>query len=266
MSPLSFGDGGEIRLDRLAPGIERILIDRPARRNACNRQAWCGLRAALEAAAERGARVAILGGTGGHFCSGDDILDASEARKTPEGERSYAADIRHAFRAVTEAPFPVIAAVEGYCLGGGLSLAMCCDLRVGTAGAALGIPASKLGFTYPPEQCSRLMTLVGLGAARRMLFDGERIDGARAHALGLLDELAEGDVFDTALSTARMLASRAPLSLYASKRIFQALAISDLAGHREEIAGLMARVEASADLREGARAFAEKRPPVFTGH
>lgn len=265
-SSTRFGDSGEIVLDWADERVALITIDRAGKRNACNQQAWRGLRAALALAGEgNAARLAVLTGAGGHFCAGDDIGDAAAAREDPARDRAYSQDIQHAFRAVTEAPFPVIAAVSGYCIGGGLSLAMCCDFRIGTRSAEFGIPASKLGFTYPTAQCSRLMTLVGLSHARAMLFNGERIDAATAYSRGLLDGLAESDPVEAAIAFGAGMIDRAPLSIHASKRIFQALAISDLAGHEAEIAALMRKVEASQDLREGARAFSEKRKPIFRG-
>lgn len=258
------GDYGEVRLDWTGAHVAVVTINRPDKRNACNGAAWRGLRDAMGLIAAQGGRLAVLTGAGGHFSAGDDIHDASKARETPQDERAYAEDIRLAFTAITEAPFPVIAAIQGYCIGGALSLAMCCDFRVGTASAQLGIPAAKLGFTYPAAQCARLMALVGISMARRMLFTGERIDGATAHAHGLLDQLAD-DPLEAALAFGAPMAEGAPLSVHASKRIFQALSMGDLAGQAETIAALMQRVETSDDLREGARAFAEKRQPRFRG-
>ncbi|MCO5093501.1 enoyl-CoA hydratase-related protein [Bosea sp. (in: a-proteobacteria)] len=268
MKPASarFGDNGEILLDRIREHVALITINRPEKRNACNQQAWRGLRTALAAAgAAHAARLTILTGAGGHFSAGDDVKDAAAARRDPTREEAYSRDIQLAFGALTEAPFPVIAAISGYCIGGGLSLAMCCDFRIGAKTAEFGIPASRLGVTYPPAQCSRLMTLVGLSRARSMLFSSERIDAATGLSSGLLDGLAEADPVEAALSFGSGMIDKAPLSIHASKRIFQALAIGDLAGHAAEIAALMRKAETSEDLQEGTRAFLEKRKPTFKG-
>ncbi len=256
---------GTVLLDWIEPRVARVTINRPEKRNACDQKTWQGIDAALaEAAARPSTRLAVLTGAGGHFCAGDDIGDAAAARQ--EGRQAaYARDIEQAFQAVVRTPFPVVAAISGYCIGGGLSLAMCCDFRVGTPDAELGIPAAKLGFTYPAWQCSRLMTLVGLSQARRMLFAGNRVDGHTARAIGLFDSLTEADPAAAALALAGDMLDSAPLSVQASKRIFQALAVSDLAGQQAEIDALTRRVEESADLREGALAFAQKRRPVFAG-
>ncbi|NVP57630.1 enoyl-CoA hydratase/isomerase family protein [Mycoplana rhizolycopersici] len=262
----TFGRESEVLLDWANERVVQVTINRQHKRNACNQQAWQGIHNALRRAAQdKAIRLAVLTGASGHFSAGDDIKDASAAREDPHRRTAYEQDIEHAFRAVTEAPFPVVAAIDGYCIGGALSLAMCCDFRVGTRASELGIPAAKLSFTYPSWQCSRLMTLVGLSQARKMLFEGNRIDGNRAYETGLLDVLTDEDPVAAALDFCSGMLDSAPLSVQASKRIFQALAVTDLASHQDEIAAFMRMVAASSDFREGARAFAEKRKPIFTG-
>ncbi|WP_431285178.1 enoyl-CoA hydratase/isomerase family protein [Humitalea sp. 24SJ18S-53] len=247
------------------PRIAIVTINRPSKRNACDRVVWTGLGTTFRALAKDGVRGAVLTGAGGHFSAGDDILDATLARETPETTASYAAAIAGAFDAITEVPFPIVAAIPGFCIGGALSLALCCDFRVGTPAASLGIPAAKLGFVYPLVQCARLQALVGLSWARRILFTGDRIDGATAAEIGLLDTLTEGDSVAAALDVLAPMLDSAPLTIAATKRIFTALATAEPARHAPAIEALLARIEASDDLREGALAFAEKRRPRFQG-
>jgi len=266
MRTQSFGPDREVLLTRRTPRIAVITINRPEKRNACNRHAWQGIACALAGADDGQTRLAILTGAGGHFCAGDDIVDSARAREDGTAQ-TYAAEIERAFDALVNAPFPVIAAVSGYCIGGAVSLAMCCDFRLATPDAQFSIPAAKLGFSYPYWQCARLMSLVGIQQARKILFEGRAIAARTAHDIGLIDRLCSGNVdpvTDAADFGASMLES-APLSITASKRTFHALASGNLGVHLDELTELTRRVEQSADLREGVNAFKEKRQPRFTG-
>lgn len=264
--PAAQAEAPVVLLDWVDARAAVVTINRPAKRNACNQAAWRGLGSIFDELGREGrARIVVLTGAGGHFCAGDDIIDAGRARADPAAAALYAADLQAAFDAVVKAPFPVVAAIPGYAIGGGLSLAMCCDFRVGGPASSLGVPAAKLGFTYPLAQCARLMSLVGLSWARRIMFSGERIDAVTAQRIGLLDALSEGDLVEAAIAFAAGMRDSAPLTIAASKRIFNALATGEPERHAAEIEAFTRRIENSEDLREGARAFAEKRRPRFTG-
>jgi enoyl-CoA hydratase/carnithine racemase len=167
-----------------------------------------------------------------------------------------------ASRAIMELPKPVIAAISGYCVGGGLALAMACDLRIADASAKLGIPAALLGIVYGPLDTRNLLALVGLANAKRILFSGARFDAMAAERMGLVDELVP-DPLGAAKALAEGMAANAPLSLAGAKAILRAL--SEGREDEEAIQTLVDRAAASADYVEGRAAFAAKRAPLFTG-
>lgn len=256
----------EILVTRREGGIAVVAINRPAKRNACNQAAWRGIGAAFRALAQdRGMRLGILTGTGGHFCAGDDVLDFASVRDHAEDADIYRADIRESYAAIMAAPFPVIAAIPGYCVGGAVSLCLACDFRVGTATAQFGIPPGRLGQVYPAEQCQRLATLVGVSEARRLLFTGERFDAAHAQRIGLLDALTEADPVEAAIRFAAPMQDCAPLSVAGTKLIFNAIAAGRVEQEAEAITAAIRRADDSEDVAEGARAFAERRRPNFQG-
>lgn len=243
-----------------------VTINRPAKRNACNEAAWRGLgRAFSELARDGDTRLAVLTGAGPHFCAGDDIRDFSRVRDDAAAAEAYRASIRGSYAAIGAAPFPVIAAIAGYCIGGAVSLAMACDFRVASLTAIFGLPPARLGEVYPIEQTRRLAMLAGPSWARRILFSGTRVDAATALDIGLVDELAENDPVAGALEFGRMMLGSAPFAIAGSKRILNAILDGAEAREAEAFAAAIRRAEESEDIREGARAFAEKRVPRFTG-
>lgn len=256
----------EILLERRDNGVAVVTINRPAKRNACNQAAWRGIgRAFRTLAQDGGVRLGVLTGAGGHFCAGDDVLDYAAVRNHPVDGEAYRADIRESYAAIMAAPFPVIAAISGYCVGGAVSLCFSCDFRVATPDARFGIPPGRLGQVYPAEQCQRLAALVGLTEARRLLFTAEQFDAAHARRIGLLDALADGDPVDEAIRFAEPMSNCAPLSIAGTKLIFNAIAAGRVDQQAETIAAAIRRADESEDIIEGARAFAERRRPRFRG-
>lgn len=257
---------GEILLDRREGGIAVVTINRPAKRNACNQAAWRGIGSAFrDLVGDGGIRLGVLTGAGGHFCAGDDVLDFASVRDQAEDADAYRADIRESYAAIMAAPFPVIAAISGYCVGGAVSLCLACDFRIGTPDARFGIPPGRLGQVYPAEQCQRLATLVGLSEARRLLFTAEPFDAAHALRIGLLDAMADADPVAEATRFAAPMQDCAPLSIAGTKLIFNAIAAGRVEQEAAAIAAAIRRADASEDVVEGARAFAERRRPNFRG-
>lgn len=245
-----------------------VTINRPHRRNACDLAAWTDLRDRFRAfAAERGAlQLVVLTGAGGHFCAGDDILAFRSVLSDPVAADAYRAVIQQAYAAVQDCPVPVIAAVQGACVGGGLSLAMCCDFRVGDGSVRAGVPVAKLGLMYPTIQLMRLTHLIGLSAARRWLFSGDLVQAEEAYQAGFLDALsADDDPVAAAMAFGRPMMDNAPLSIAGIKLQLNAIAAGQLDAARDAIAEATRRSDQSEDYRNAATAFAEKRKPTFVG-
>lgn len=258
---------GDIHIEHRGEGRVLVTIDRPQRRNACDFAAWTDLKAAFETlGADPAVRLVVLTGAGGHFCAGDDVVAFSavtdEAQKDVWRER-----IQACYAALQSAPKPVIAAISGVCVGGGCSLAMCCDFRVGDATARIGVPVARLGLVYPTIQLQRLAWLIGAAHARRWLYEARLYDAAEAHRVGYLDALAaEGeDVVQAAFAFGAAMVDAAPLSVAGSKAQLNAILAGDVERQRERLDAMVRRADRSEDFREAARAFAEKRKPVFRG-
>ncbi len=248
------------------PAVRVVTLNRPTKLNASDRESWETLGRAFRGfAQERTIRLVILTGAGGNFSAGDDINAYAATRGDELAGAAYRAAIHEAHKAIEEAPFPVVAAIDGVCVGGGCSIALCCDFRIGTAVARIGIPAAKLGLVYSLEHCQRLAATVGLGNARRMLYRGDIVSGAVARDLGFLDELAEGDVLHASRAFGAPMAENAPLSIAASKKTLSAIAMGQALSKQAEIADAFRKADQSHDAAEGARAFAEKRRPSFSG-
>jgi enoyl-CoA hydratase/carnithine racemase len=218
-----------------------------------------------ELATRSDVRLLILAGADGHFCAGADISEFASVRGDPQSGRAYEAVNAAAVAALRDCSKPTIAAVSGYAMGGGCALALACDLRVGDAGTRMGIPAARLGIVYGEIDAALLYRQVGLANAKRVLYSGRYFDAPECVAMGLLDVVAS----DAALPGARELAAEfidnAPLSLAGSKHVLDALAAGTISTRRAEISTLIEGAMNSADYREGARAFLEKRKPAFTG-
>ena len=255
-----------IVVDRPEPGIRVVTLNRPAKLNACDREAWLGLASAFSAfLGDRSVRAVVICGAGGNFCAGDDILAYAAVRNDEAESAAYRLAISQAHAAIESAPFPVVAAIDGVCVGGGCSIALCCDFRLAGAKVRAGIPAAKLGLAYSLEHCQRLAALIGIANARQMLFSGELFGAERGHSIGLFDRIVGDDVMHSAMELARSLCGNAPLSIAATKASLSAIMLGQTTERRQAVAEAFRRAEASRDAAEGARAFAEKRPPRFTG-
>jgi enoyl-CoA hydratase/carnithine racemase len=255
-----------IILDQHRGSIAVITINRPERRNALDGAAWRALGDAFNTAAANPAlRTIVLTGSGGHFCAGDDIVAFSKVRDHEGRRAEYWNAIMGCYAAIAGARVPVIAAISGACVGGGCTLALRSDFRIADASARFGVPPAKLGLVYPAESTKLLVAVVGLTAAKRMLYTGEIIDAREAHACGLASVLVEGDVVQAGIDFAQPIIANAPIPLAASKLICDAIAADRVDDVLAEFEMLFRRADASDDCREGARAFAEKRPARFTG-
>jgi enoyl-CoA hydratase/carnithine racemase len=248
--------------------VGTLAIDNPAKRNALDLAMWTAIPGLLRALAqEPGVRVIVIRGAGsGAFASGADIAEFETVRATADGGRAYEAANEAAFEAVSACPRPVIAMVRGFCLGGGLGLALACDLRVASGGAVFGIPAARLGLGYPPRAMAQLVAVAGAALAKDLLFTARRINAEEALANGLLNRLVPDDSLEaetTALADA--IAANAPLTISAAKRAIDAAAGLPGSPGAEDLAALASACFDSDDYREGRAAFLGKRRPSFQG-
>ncbi len=247
-------------------GIGTLLFNNPEKRNALSLEMWQGITLTLRAFdADPAVRAIVLRGAGGKaFISGADISQFEERRSTESKAAEYSAITDKAWAALGGTPKPVIAAIEGFCIGGGLAVAMKADIRIATRSSVFGVPAARLGIAYPTDSIRDLVNLVGPSEAKWILFTGRQIDAAHALRIGLINELVEDGALDSAIDElTKTLAVNAPLSMRASKDTVDQIARDRIDPKRLHELGV-ACIE-SADFAEGRRAFMEKRKPIFTG-
>jgi enoyl-CoA hydratase len=247
-------------------GVATLTFNNPEKHNALSLEMWAGLGEALDALdADPAVRVIVLKGAGGKaFISGADISQFEERRSTASKAADYSAITDKAWSALAGTPKPVIAAIEGFCIGGGLAVAMKADIRIATRNSVFGVPAARLGIAYPTGAIRDLVNLVGPSKAKWILFTGRQVDAATAHRIGLVNEVVEPEKLDEAIrALTATLIENAPLSMRASKATVDQIARARIDPKR--IAELSTDCIESADFAEGRRAFMEKRKPRFTG-
>ncbi|MFB6819617.1 enoyl-CoA hydratase/isomerase family protein [Streptomyces sp. NPDC056347] len=236
----------------VADGVATVVIHNPAKRNAMTTAMWHALPGLLERLAKEDAvRVLVLTGAGDTFCAGADISSLGGPGSDPQALAVAAEEALAAF------PRPTIAAIRGYCVGGGSQLAAACDLRFAEEGSSFGITPAKLGIVYAASSTRRLVALTGPATAKHLLFSGELIDTARALRTGLVDEvLPPGGLDGRVAAYVRTLVARSRLTQAAAKEF------ADGREGREEYWARQAR--RSGDTAEGVAAFLERRAPRFT--
>ncbi|CAG9166676.1 enoyl-CoA hydratase/isomerase family protein [Cupriavidus respiraculi] len=250
-------------------GVALIRLNRPERMNAIGGSMKADLAHALfeRARVDDAVRCVVITGAGDRaFCAGADIKERAD-RIVPQAEYHLKQKATHElFRALEQFEKPVIAAINGVALGGGLEIALCCDVRIAAQGARLGLPEARIGVLPAAGGTQRLPRLVGVGIAKELMLTGDHIDAERALAIGLVNHVVPaGALLDTAMAMAARMAANAPLALrYAKHAIDLGLQVGIEAGLEYERYAA-ALVTASEDRKEGMRAFVEKRKPVFRG-
>lgn len=238
-----------------------VSINRPERRNAVNQAVAQAIAAAMDTLdADPSLRAGIITGRGGCFCSGMDLVAFLDGERPEIPGRGFAG--------VTETPprKPLIAAVEGFALAGGCELALACDLIVAAEDASFGLPEVSRGLVAGSGGLVRLPRRIPPGIAMEYVLTGARMDARTAHGWGLVNRLCvPGAALETSLSLAESIAENAPLSVEMSKRIVMESPAWPAAETWRRQAPLVESVVASHDAREGARAFAEKRTPRWSG-
>ena len=254
------------RPERYEGAIAIVTINRPHRRNALNENAWRDLGDAFAVLnADRSVRAIVLTGAGGAFCAGDDIAAFGAVRDKPQERQRYWDHIMACYAAIGAARIPVAAAVSGPCVGGGCTLALRADFRIADSTAYFGVPPAKLGLVYPMDSTQLLVATAGVGMAKRMLFTGDMIKAPEARACGLVTELVESDALAAAIAFVEPMTRGAPISIEAGKIACNAIIMGKVDQYAAQVAELLRLGDASDDYREGVAAFAEKRPPKFTG-
>ncbi|MBN8982432.1 MAG: enoyl-CoA hydratase/isomerase family protein [Rhizobiales bacterium] len=249
---------------RVKDRIAVVTLNRPQQRNAMTLAMWQAVaRIFNDLGQNNDCRAIVLTGAGGNFSVGADVAEFGQVRSNKTQSKAYEVAVDASSDAIAGVGKPVLAVLEGYCLGGGCHLAMACDFRYAHSNASIGIPAAKLSIVYGVRSTQRLLALVGIGHAKRMLFSGQRYSAPNAPQ-GFIDDISP-DPMSSAMSFARELAQLAPLSISGAKTILNGLSMGEGALNLEAADALIDFTSDSNDYEEGRKAFAEKRSPDFRG-
>jgi enoyl-CoA hydratase/carnithine racemase len=259
--------GGTLEIDRPLDGVLRLSISNPSKRNALDQAILDAIAEALQSL--DGVRCVVLTGSAGMFSSGYDIGAIPADMFAVEAEKLVAHPFSSALAALDEAEVPTLAALCGPTIGGGLELALGCDLRIASARIQLGMPPAKLGLIYSHTGMRRFLDAIGEPRTRELFLLGRYIDAPTALSWGLVNWVVPNDELEAAaLTLAGELAANAPLAISGNKSVLRELLGSRAALHPEieqELLELRESSFASHDLREGVLAFAEKRRPSWKG-
>jgi enoyl-CoA hydratase/carnithine racemase len=263
---------GKLLIDEPADGVVRLTISNPAKRNALDHPILDAITATLHelapAAAER-ARCVVITGAHGMFSAGYDIGEIPEEEFEDRAERLVAHPFTQAIDALEAFPFPTLAVLPGHTIGGGLELALACDLRIAADGILLGMPPAKLGLVYSHTGMRRFLGAIGAPRTRELFLTAHNVDARTALTWGLVNRVVgASDLESAALDLAQDLAANAPLSVRGNKRVIRELLAADGQLDPEVERELIELREASfhsEDMREGVRAFGQKRPARWKG-
>jgi len=261
-------DRSDKMLARKDGRVGTMTFNNPERHNAVSLEMWQAAAKILDDfAADEEVRVVVLTGAGGKsFVSGADISKFEDERAGREAVERYNAATEKVYSGLAAFPKPAIAMIQGYCIGGGLNLAICCDLRFCSEASRFGLPAAKLGLGYGYAGLKRFTDTIGPSHTRDIFFSARQFGAAEALAMGLVNHvLPDGELSSFVQDYAEGVAANAPLTVDAIKQISLEVLKPESERDLERAADLVARCFASRDYVEGRQAFLEKRKPVFTG-
>jgi enoyl-CoA hydratase/carnithine racemase len=260
---------GKLLLDWPAAAVARLTISNPPKRNALDWPILDGIAGVLGELRESAARCVVVTGAAGVFSAGYEIGEINDGRFEDEAERLVAHPFTEAIEALGGFPYPTLACLPGHAIGGGLELALACDLRIAASDARLGMPPAKLGLVYSHTGLRRFIEVVGAARTRELFFLGSYIDAETALTWGLVNRVAgRAELEQATLAIAREAAANAPLAQIGNKRVIAALLQAQGAlpeAVERELIELRRASFQSHDLHEGMLAFAEKRAPRWRG-
>jgi enoyl-CoA hydratase len=255
-------------LARKEAGVGVVTFNNPDRHNAVSLEMWEAAKHILDAfAGDDDVRVVVLTGAGGKaFVSGADISKFASERASLEATRAYDATTAATFSSIYEFPKPTIAMIRGYCIGGGLGLATCCDLRICSDNSRFAVPAAKLGLGYGYSGLKRLVDIVGPSYAKEIFYTARQFDAQEAHAMGLVNRVVPAAELEAYVkSITDMISANAPLTIKAAKFAVGEILKDEGKRDMEQANELVEQCFKSRDYTEGRTAFMEKRKPAFTG-
>ena len=262
----SFADGKI--LQGIADGVGVVTFNNPAKRNAMSLDMWEGLgQALLELRDDPDVRVVIMVGAGDKaFVSGADISQFEKTRHNAEASEEYSKKSAAQRALLADYPKPTIACIRGFCLGGGMQVAMLADIRIASDTSQFGIPAAKLGIAYGYDGLKHLVSLVGPSWARLLMYTGMRIDSAEAMRIGLVERVVtDAELWNATMKIARNISGNAPLAIKAAKITIAQVLKDESQRDMDAIKNIGTACMDSEDFREGRTAFMEKRKPQFKG-
>src|SRR6478609_3568241 len=262
----SFADGKI--LQSVADGVGVITFNNPEKRNAMSLDMWEGLgHALIELRDDADVRVVILVGAGDKaFVSGADISQFEKSRHNAAASEEYSKRSAAERALLADYPKPTIACIRGFCLGGGMQVAMLTDIRIAAEHSQFGIPAAKLGIAYGYDGLRHLVSLVGPSWARLLMYTGMRIDASEALRIGLVERVVpEDQLWGETMGIAETISQNAPLAIKAAKLTIAQVLKDESARDMDAIKAVGTACMDSADFREGRQAFMEKRKPQFQG-
>lgn len=255
-------------IGRKEGGVGHIIFNNPAKHNAVSLEMWQRVNELLtEYATDPSLRVLVVSGAGGKaFVSGADISKFESERSTKEGVERYNKISTAAYAALFNFPKPTIAKINGYCIGGGMNVAACCDLRYCEEGARFAIPAGKLGLGYGYIGVNRLSRLIGISRAMEMFYTARQFSAEEAYQIGLVNAVQPADALDKFVAdTAERISGNAPLTIATIKAVAIEMGKAPDQPDHAKLDRMVLDCFESEDYIEGRRAFMEKRKPQFKG-